>query len=76
MGKSESVRNVHVRNHTLGIFVTNPLVHIRQKEKVVAEMKYEQVFKVAMARKFVHYFLDCIAKIIKTHNITSLVEFL
>ena len=63
MGKSESVRNVHVRNHILGTFVTNPLVHIRQKEKVAAEMKCEQVFKVAMTRKFVQYFLDYIAKI-------------
>ena len=62
MGKSESVRNVHVRNHTLGTFVANPLVHIRQ-EKVAAEMKCEQVFKVAMTRKFVQYFLDWIAKI-------------
>ena len=53
MEKSESVGNVQVRNHTLGTFVTNPLVHIRQKEKVVAEMNCEQVFKAAMARKFV-----------------------
>ena len=53
MGKSESVRNVQVRNHILGTFVTNPLVHIRQKEKVVAEIKCEQVFKVPMTRKFV-----------------------
>ena len=76
MGKSESDRNVQVRNHILGTFVTNLLVHIRQKEKVAAEMKCDIVFKVPMARMFVWYFLDWNAKIIKIHNITSLVEFL
>ena len=44
---SKSVRNVQVRNHTLRTFVMNPLVRIRQKEKMAG--KFASVHKQAFS---------------------------
>ena len=41
MWTSESVRNVQLKNHTLRTFLINPLVHIRQKEKIELEFSAE-----------------------------------
>ena len=38
---SELFRNIQVMNRTLRTFVTNPLVHIHQKEKVALEIAGE-----------------------------------
>ena len=38
---SESVRNVQLKNRTLRTFLINPLVHIRQKEKIELEFAAE-----------------------------------
>ena len=51
MGTSEPFRNLQVNNHTLKIYVINPLVHIYQNEKWYSQGPAADIACVNMSSK-------------------------